>query len=113
MADVRLQIGGREYVVTCRDGEEKRLRSLGEMVDKKVEEAGSAAHGLNESRQLLFASLLLADKLDELPEKAGNGGDTGNAAAAGAVDDKAMENAAVTLEKLAERLESVANKLEI
>jgi len=109
MADVRLQIGGREYVVTCRDGEEKRLRSLAEMVDQKVEEAGSASHGLNESRQLLFASLLLADKLADIPE-------TGAIAVspdAGSTDDAATENAAITLEKLAERLESVANKLEL
>ena len=109
MADVRLQIGGREYVVTCRDGEEARLNALGEMVSKKVEEAGSSAHGLNESRQLLFASLLLADKLDELqsgssvptPHNVGNTGDYD------------AEQLAATLEKLADRLESVTNKLEI
>ena len=109
MADVRLQIGGREYVVTCRDGEEARLNALGEMVSKKVEEAGSAANGLNESRQLLFASLLLADKLDELQSNHG----VPAAGIAGNPSEGEMEKLAATLEKLADRLESVTNKLEI
>jgi cell division protein ZapA len=109
MADVRLQIGGREYVVTCRDGEEARLNTLGAMVSKKVEEAGSAANGLNESRQLLFASLLLADKLDELQA----GGNAPSPNHGKISDDIDPEKLAATLEKLADRLEAVTNKLEI
>jgi hypothetical protein len=38
---------------------------LGSMVDTKAREAGGSAGGLNESRQLLFAALLLADQLNE------------------------------------------------
>ncbi|MEE9433121.1 MAG: cell division protein ZapA [Sphingorhabdus sp.] len=112
MADVRLQIAGREYVVTCRDGEEERLVTLGKMVDDKAQEAGGSAAGLNESRQLLFASLLLADKLSE------NGADmstkSGGAAppTANEGSNAALEEAAETLEKLADRIEEVANKLE-
>ena len=63
MADVRLSIAGREYIVTCNDGEELRLQALGAMVDEKAREAGGPSGGLNESRLLLFAALLLADKL--------------------------------------------------
>ncbi len=108
MADVRLNIGGREYVVTCRDGEEERLRALGKMVDEKAEEAGGSASGLNESRQLLFASLLLADKLadhDAAPAQTPASANT-------AANDEEAEKTAEMLEKLADRLEAVANKLE-
>ena len=40
MADVRLLIAGREYIVTCKDGEEPRLQTLGNMVDEMAREAG-------------------------------------------------------------------------
>ena len=65
MADVRLLIAGREYIVTCKDGEEPRLQTLGNMVDEMAREAGGSSGGLNESRLLLFSALLLADKLHD------------------------------------------------
>jgi cell division protein ZapA len=107
MADVRLQIASREYIVTCRDGEEAHLLSLAAVVNDMVQEAGGAAGGLNESRQLLFAALLLADKLHEthapplIPE---TGRDN--------MADAAMELAASAIEKLAERMETIAVTLE-
>lgn len=104
MADVRLSIAGREYIVTCQDGEEARLQSLGAMVDDKAREAGGAG-GLNESRILLFSALLLADKLHD----SGGASTTG---ASVATNDPAIEEAASTLEKLADRLETLAAKLE-
>lgn len=103
MADVRLSIAGREYIVTCQDGEEARLQTLGAMVDDKAREAGGAG-GLNESRTLLFSALLLADKLHD----AGGGASTANSPSS----DSALDEAAATLEKLADRLESLAAKLE-
>ncbi len=113
MADVRLNIASREYIVTCRDGEEARLESLGAMVDDMVREAGGSAGGLNESRQLLFASLLLADKLHD----SNNGKITAkNTAANGQVAAPAsnfgLEQFGLTLERLADRLEKLADKLE-
>ena len=104
MADVRLLIAGREYIVTCKDGEEQRLQSLGAMVDEKAREAGGPSGGLNESRLLLFSALLLADKLHD-------GVSSGSAAAALSVAP-AVEQAADTLERLADRLESLALRLE-
>jgi cell division protein ZapA len=106
MADVRLNIASREYVVTCRDGEENRLESLGAMVDEMVREAGGSAGGMNESRQLLFASLLLADKLHDL----NNGKKAASSQPASANVD--TEQFGVALERLAERLETLAVKLE-
>ena len=58
MAQVKLEIGGRSFMVTCQDGEEEHLGKLGAMVDAKAGEAGDPA-GLTESRMLLFTSLLL------------------------------------------------------
>lgn len=104
MADVRLMIAGRAYIVTCKDGEEDRLNVLGKLVDTKAREAGDSAGGLNESRQLLFASLLLADQLyDAQPVAAAD------SATSSAGNDAQMADA---LERLAERLEMRVQALE-
>ena len=105
MADVRLSIAGREYIVTCKNGEEERLNALGNLVDTKAREAGGSAGGLNESRQLLFASLLLADQLyDAQPATA--------AAAAAPFGTGNGTQLAEALESLAERIEKLVQGLE-
>ncbi|WP_037501976.1 cell division protein ZapA [Sphingomonas jaspsi] len=98
MAEVELTIAGRPYRVACRNGEEENLMKAGVLVDQKSREALAGLGTLSESRQLLFAALLLADQLVdgkevELP--------TGP-------DPELVEKA----ERLAERLESLADTLE-
>ncbi|MFC4292221.1 cell division protein ZapA [Sphingorhabdus arenilitoris] len=110
MADVRLNIASREYIVTCQDGEEERLKSLGMLVDEMAREAVGSAGGLNESRQLLFASLLLADKLQDSLAQAQSA--AAPPTSAPVHNDLAVEQAAMTIEKMAERLETIANRLE-
>ena len=63
MAEVDLNIAGRQYRVACRDGEEESLRAAASLVDGKSREALSGLGTLSEARQFLFASLLLADQL--------------------------------------------------
>jgi cell division protein ZapA len=103
MADVRLSIAGREYIVTCKDGEEARLNALGQMVDEKAREAGGSG-GLNESRLLLFASLLLADQVYDGQPNASKPADSG--------DHEQSEMLASSVERLADRLESIVEGLE-
>ncbi len=105
MANVELEIGSRRYIVACRDGEEEHLRSTAALVDGKAREAAGALGTLSEARQLLFASLLLADQLQEV-----EAGDAQSpAAAAEPHEDPAV---ATALERLAERMEMLAQRLE-
>ena len=101
MASVELEIDARKYQLACRDGEEAHLRSVAAIVDKKARDAGAALGNMTEARQLLFAALLLADEVKE--HRAGNG------SAADPEVDPAMADA---LERLAERIEKVAETLE-
>ncbi|MEJ6593973.1 cell division protein ZapA [Parasphingorhabdus sp.] len=107
MAQMKLEIGGRSFMVTCQDGEEDHLTKLAAMVDGKARESGDPA-GLNESRMLLFTSLLLADELHSarsaITEPA--------VASAPAKPDPMDEQAIAALEKLADRAEQLANSLE-
>ena len=63
MSEVELSIAGRPYKVACRNGEEDTLRAAGALVDAKTREALAGLGTLSESRQLLFAALLLADQI--------------------------------------------------
>ena len=105
MAEVRLLVAGREYIVTCQDGEEARLQALGALVDEKAREAGGPGGGLNESRLLLFSALLLADKVYD-------GVTDAPATTSADIPDPQIDQAAETLERLADRLENLALRLE-
>lgn len=107
MAQMKLEIGGRSFMVTCQDGEEAHLTKLAGMVDDKTRESGDPT-GLTESRMLLFTSLLLADELHGLRAAQGDSGATGETPQADPIDEPAIE----TLEKLADRAEQLANSLE-
>lgn len=98
---VDLNIAGRVYPVACREGEEESLQAAARLVDSKCREATAALGTLSESRQFLFASLLLADQLiDKHPDAA--------PPAPYAPDTKLLERA----EALATSLESLAASLE-
>ncbi|WP_293884305.1 cell division protein ZapA [Sphingomonas sp.] len=98
MAEVDLQVGGRSYVIACRDGGEDHLRTLAQHVNRKAEEARAAVGGMNEVRQMLFAALLLADEFAEQ--------------AAAVPTAPVGTEIAAALSKLAFRLEGVADALE-
>ncbi len=98
MAEIDVFIAGRTYRVACRDGEEDSLRKAASLVDSKSREALQGLGTLSEARQLLFASLLLADQLvddDRTPEPV--------------LPDPALAERA---ERIADRLESLAEALE-
>lgn len=104
MASVEVEIASRKYSVACRDGEEAHLRSVAAIVDSKAQDAAAALGSLSEARQLLFASLLLADELKEH-----RSGQASAAPAAPSETDPALVEA---LERLAIRVESLAEQFE-
>jgi cell division protein ZapA len=105
MSNVTLNIGGRDYAVACAEGEEAHVRGLGALIDGKIRAMGSAA-GHSETRDLLFATLLLADEIHEL--KRGGAASPAPAQADPAIDALMADK----LEALATRLESCADGLE-
>ena len=96
MSNVTLTIGGRFYTVACAEGEEAHIEALGRTIDGKLHGMPNLG-GQSEARTLLFAALLLADELHEL-----------HAGAAPAEDGETAE----ALERLAETLEGLAERLE-
>ena len=71
MANIDIEVAGRRYNVACRDGEEEHLRSVAAEVDRRAQDAHTALGSLTETRQLLFAALLIADDIKEIRAGAG------------------------------------------
>lgn len=107
MADVDVEVTGRRYKLSCRDGEEDHLRALVRMVDTKATELTGALGDMTEARTLLLSALLLADELNDLRGAAAVA--RSEPASAEAEPDPAY---AVAIERIAERVERLADQLE-
>ncbi len=107
MAQMKLEIGGRSFTVTCQDGEEDHLSKLADMVDGKARESGDPAK-LTESRMLLYSALQLADELHNAQAAPNQPAANTDTAPSRPVDSQIV----AALEKLADRTEQLANSLE-
>ncbi len=62
MPDLEILIGGRSFTVSCQPGEEHFLRGAAAMLDIEAQPLVAQMGRLPESRMLLMAGLMLADK---------------------------------------------------
>ena len=108
MAQVSLTVNGRPFAVTCDDGQEARIRRLGEYVDAKVAEFVRSIGQVGEARLLLLSALVIADELAEATEALRQQRSGAHDAAAGA----AVDAAATGVHGLAQRVEALAARLE-
>ena len=69
MPQVEIRIGGRSFEVACQDGEEPFLRAAAKMLDTEASALSTQIGRMPESRMLLMAGLLLADKTAALEDR--------------------------------------------
>ena len=100
MPQVSFLINGRPYEVACGDGEEDHLRDLADYVDQTVQKLVAAVGQAGDARLLVMACLTIADDLSEALQKLDE------------PESGAENDAAVTLENYADRLEKIAARLE-
>ena len=70
MAEVDITINGRSYRISCKDGEEERIKSLSSLINNQVQKLSEKIGQLGEARMILLASLVLLDKSDEAEKEA-------------------------------------------
>ena len=63
MPEVTIHIGGRGFDVSCQDGEETVLHSAAKLLDDEAQGLLDQIGQMPESRMLLLAGLMLADKV--------------------------------------------------
>ncbi len=62
MPEVTIHIGGRGFDVSCQDGEEAFLQAAAKLLDDEAQVLSDQIGRMPESRMLLMAGLMLADK---------------------------------------------------
>src|SRR5437773_11350771 len=68
MGEVVIKINGRDFPLTCADGQEPRTRRLAQYVDGKIAEFSRNLGQIGEARLLLLAALVIADELSDAGE---------------------------------------------
>jgi len=66
MPEITLEIGGRNFEVACDPGEETSLKMAAEMLAAEARQLEDAIGRVPESRMLLMAGLMLADRTKEM-----------------------------------------------
>ena len=109
MAKVSVTINKRKYEIACDDGQEAHLRRLGDYIDNRVKELIAAVGQTGDARLLVMVSLLIADELSDAYAEleTARSSDEGTAAIL-----SAEETLSANLDKLASRIENIAESLE-
>ncbi len=117
MATVTIKINDRAYSIGCDDGQEAHLAKLAEYLDGRVRELAGSIGQVGDARLLVIAGLLISDELSDAWAEIEQG-KSGNMDAERALR-RAGEAAAdertelkMWLEESAEKLESLAGRLE-
>ena len=106
MTQVTVQINGREYKITCENGQEHRLQQLSAYFDKHVSQLSQELGQIGDARLMLLAALTICDQLFESREHA-----EGYKNAADNLAPETLGGATRAIEAAAGRVESMANRL--
>ncbi len=66
MPEITVTVGDRPFQIVCNEGEEPHLKAAAKMLDTEATTLQSAIGRVPESRMLLMAGLMLADRTKEL-----------------------------------------------
>lgn len=69
MPEIEIKIGGRSFGVSCQEGEEHYLHSAARMLDIEAQTLASQTGRIPETRMLLMAGLMLADKTAAMEDR--------------------------------------------
>ena len=111
MGQVVVKVNGRDFALSCADGQEPRIRRLAQYVDAKIGEFAKNLGQIGEARLILLAALVIADELSDANEALQQ--ERSRALAAGGnPGGEAAEAAASGIRGIAERIESIAARIE-
>ena len=113
MAEVTLTINGKNYGISCDEGQEQRVIDLSHYVDSKVKEMIAAGAAASENHALVLAALIIADESFDLMENATTSKTQASQQQA-EQKDFAKEEAVIAnaIGQLADRIDAVADKMQ-
>jgi len=72
MANVNIKFNGKEFLLSCDDGQEEHLEELSNLLSKKFEELKSSLGNIGENKLLLITSIKIIDEYFETMKKVDN-----------------------------------------
>ena len=69
MANVNIEFNGKDYLLSCDDGQEENLKELGNHLSKKFNELKSNLGNIGENKLLLISSIKVIDEYYDLVKK--------------------------------------------
>jgi cell division protein ZapA len=124
MGQVVVKVNGRDFALSCPDGQEPRIRRLAQYVDGKIGEFVGTVGQVGDARLILLAALVITDELSDANEalqqersRTRGPGGSGGGAAGGLGGESpeapgAIEAAASGIRGVAQRIEAIAARIE-
>ena len=69
MANVNIKFNGKDYILSCDDGQEESLKNLTKFLDKKYNELKEKLGNIGENKLLLITTIQLIDEYFDLRKK--------------------------------------------
>ncbi len=112
--DVRVEVAGRTYSVTCEEGQQKRLRAAAKLLDTEAKAFSTGKGRAPREMVLLMAGLVLTDKLSADLSRAEGELAKANAGIEGSTgaDGPSAANHDGRLLEITERAEGIADRAE-
>lgn len=109
MAEVNITINGRNFGISCDNGQEQRVIELGRYVDSRLREIARAGAASNESHLLVLTALMLSDEIFDLREDVSALG-----ANVRSREEQEREEAMVVgaIDQLADRIDQIARRIQ-
>ncbi len=108
MAEVNLNINGRNYGIACDAGQEKRVKDLGYYIDQRIKEISRAGAASNDSHLLILTALMLADEIFDLRDEMSELSEKAGESDAAREEDALMVRA---IDHIAERIDLIAGRI--
>lgn len=109
MAEVNININGKQYGIACDDGQEQRVTDLANFVDGRLKAMAAAGAGNNEAHLLVLTSIVMADELFDAKDAASNNASQPLGGLEITQEDEGQIIEAI--DKMANRIDSIASKL--
>ncbi|HEX3952745.1 MAG TPA: cell division protein ZapA [Stellaceae bacterium] len=108
MGQVFVKVNGRDFPLSCTDGQEARTRRLAQYVDAKINEFTKGVGQVGEARLILMAALVIADELSDANEALQQERNRTRTVAPAAEPTEAASG----IRNVAQRIETIAARLE-